>query len=125
MIWFYFIEGIFIGLIALLLFFQTALVKRFLNWINQRSLFILPGIFEIVLGLATVYLRQKTALKALVTIVGLMLFIDGVFYLLTSEKLSKTFDWLMTLEDRSFRTYSIFIVIISLGLLAAALLPVK
>ena len=110
--------------IALILLLRPILIKRFIYWINQRDLLIIPGIIEIVLGLITLYYRHRTVLKSLVVIIGLLLFVDGVFYLLTSEKLRKTLEWLLEQEDRSFRMYSIFIATIALILAAASLLPV-
>jgi uncharacterized protein YjeT (DUF2065 family) len=125
MIWFYLAEGILFSLTAMLLFLKPSKIKRFLHWIYQYKLLVIPGIVEIVLGLLTLYFRHRTILKPLVVIIGLLLFVDGIFYLLTSQKLSKTLEWLLEQEDRSFRIYSLFIAIVAAGLVAAAFLPVR
>jgi len=124
MILFYLVEGLLFGVSGLLLLFKVNLVKKFLSWIQERDLFLIPGIIEIILGLSTLYFRHQTNLKTFVLIVGLMLFIDGIFYLTASTKLKKTYQWFLTLEDKSFKTYSLFMFLIALGLIASAVITV-
>ena len=121
--WFYLVEGILFGISGLLLVFKVSLVKRFLHWIQEREFYLIPGVTEIILGLLTLYFRHQTAFKSFIFIVGLLLFVDGIFYLLASKGLNKTFQWFLSLDDSSYRAYSIFIFLIALGLIASALIP--
>lgn len=121
--WFYLMEGILLGICGFLLVFKVSLVKKFLHWIQERELYIIPGVTEIIFGLLTLYFRHQTAFKSFIFIVGLLLFVDGIFYLLATKKLGNTFQWFINLEDSSYRAYSIFIFLMSLGLIASALIP--
>lgn len=118
--WFYLCEGILFGISGILLLFQTVLVKRFCHWIQEHNLFIIPGLTEIVLGLMTLYFRHQTNLRTFVMIVGLMLFIDGIFYLMSSSRVNAAYQWLFSLEDKKFKSYSVFIFLLAIGLIFAA-----
>ncbi|HCK99666.1 MAG TPA: hypothetical protein DHW42_06140 [Candidatus Marinimicrobia bacterium] len=120
--WFYLSEGILFGISGILLLFQTVLVKRFYHWIQEHDLFIIPGLAEIVLGLMTLYFRYQTTLRTFVLIVGLMLFIDGIFYFMAASQVSAAYQWLFTLEDKKFKGYSVFIFLLAIGLIFAAVL---
>jgi len=116
MIPFYLIESLLFLIFGLVLVFRSVFVKNLLNYIQEKNLFIIPGIIEIILGLLTLYFRHETRLGLLVFLVGILLFIDGVFYLLLSEKLRSTIEWMLKLEDKSYRIYGLFIIIIASGL---------
>ncbi|MDO9549251.1 MAG: DUF2065 family protein [Candidatus Marinimicrobia bacterium] len=102
--------------------FKSVIIKNLLNFIQEKNLFFIPGIIEIILGLLTLYFRHQTRLVTLVFIVGILLFIDGVFYLLMSDKLRSTIEWMLKLEGKSYRIYGLFIIIIAVGLGSSAIL---
>ena len=122
--WFYLCEGILFGISGILLFFQITLVKRFYHWIQEHDLFIIPGLTEIVLGLMTLYFRYQTTLRTFVVIIGLMLFVDGIFYFIAAGRVDAAYQWLFSLEDKKFKSYSVFIFLLAIGLIFAAVLSV-
>jgi len=124
MIPFYLFESLLFLIIGLLLVFRSVVIKKLFNFIQQRNLFFIPGIVEIILGLLTLYFRHQTRLLTLVFLVGIILFIDGIFYLIMSDKLSSTIDWMLKLEESNYRLYGLFLIIIALGLGASAIITV-
>lgn len=124
MIPFYLFESLLFLIIGLLLVFRSVVIKKLFNFIQQRNLFFIPGIVEIILGLLTLYFRHQTRLLTLVFLVGIILFIDGIFYLIMSDKLSSTVDWILKLEESNYRLYGLFLIIIALGLGASAIITV-
>jgi len=125
MIPFYFFESLIFLIFGLVLILKNVLIKNLLKYIHEKNLFFIPGIIEIIMGLSTLYFRHDTQLSSLVFLVGILLFIDGVFYLLMSDKLSSTIEWMLKLEDKSFRIYGLFIIIIAAGLVSSAFFIVQ
>ncbi len=117
MTWFYIVVAAFFFLTALITFLQPAIVKKIMKLVLDKDLFFLPGVLEILLGLGTLYFRYSSKLKWFVYIAGFTLFIDGIFYLISSERLKETYKWFLEFEDKSMRTYAIFILVISVGYL--------
>ncbi|MBN2602338.1 MAG: DUF2065 family protein [Candidatus Marinimicrobia bacterium] len=120
MIPFYLLESLLFLIFGLMLVFKSVLVRNLLNYLREKNLYIIPGIIEIILGLLTLYFRHETKFGFFVFLVGILLFIDGVFYLLMSDKLSSTIEWIQKLEDKSYRLYGLFIIITAAGLAASA-----
>ena len=120
MIPFYLVESLLFLIFGLVLVFKSVNIKKLLNYIQQKKLFYIPGIIEIIMSLLTLYFRHQTRLVSFVFIVGILLFIDGVFYLLMTDKLKSTIEWILTLEDKSYRIYGLFIIIIAVGLGSSA-----
>jgi len=124
MIPFYLVESLLFLIFGLVLVFKNVVIKKFLNYIQQEKLFFIPGIIEIIMGLLTLYFRHLTRLVNLVFIVGILLFIDGVFYLLMSDKLRSTIEWILKLEERSYRIYGLLMILIAIGLVSSAILTI-
>ncbi|MBO8131162.1 MAG: DUF2065 family protein [Candidatus Marinimicrobia bacterium] len=112
-----------IGLIFLTIFIVSLLfpefVKNLMKYIIKREFFIPIGIAEIILGLGILYFRHRTKLKIFILIIGLFLFIDGVMYLISGERVRKSYSRFLEEGDRIFRFYFLFIGIIGLGLILA------
>lgn len=123
MVIFYLLESLIFLCFGLVLVFKSVLIKKLFVLVQERNLFFIPGIIEIILGLLTLNFRHETRLLMFVFLVGLLLFIDGVFYLLLSEKLRSTIDWLLNLEEKSYRNYGFFIILVSVGLMFSVLMP--
>ncbi|MBN2280447.1 MAG: hypothetical protein JXQ65_07705 [Candidatus Marinimicrobia bacterium] len=96
----YIILGLFIGLLP-----QKAL--DLLKIVKDKNQFFLFGIFEIVVSLSILYFRYETKIPLLITLAGLLLFLDGILYLIGTKVLDDNFDILMNIEIRTFRLYSL------------------
>jgi len=123
MVIFYLLESLIFLCFGLVLVFKSVLIKKLFVLVQERNLFFIPGLIEIILGLLTLNFRHETRLLMFVFLVGLLLFIDGVFYLLLSEKLRSTIDWLLNLEEKNYRNYGFFIILVSVGLMFSVLMP--
>ncbi len=122
--WFYIMVGIVFIILGLILFFRPTYIKMVLGAILERDLFIIPGIAEILLGLGTLYFRQAANLVWFVYVAGLMLFIDGVFYLAAAKRMREAYRYFLKADNKGFKTYGIFMFIIALGYIIAGA-PVK
>jgi len=123
MVIFYLLESLIFLCFGLVLVSKSVLIKKLFVLVQERNLFFIPGIIEIILGLLTLNFRHETRLLMFVFLVGILLFIDGVFYLLLSEKLRSTIDWLLNLEEKNYRNYGFFIILVSVGLMFSVLMP--
>jgi len=123
MVIFYLLESLIFLCFGLVLVFKSVLIKKLFVLVQERNLFFILGIIEIILGLLTLNFRHETRLLMFVFLVGLLLFIDGVFYLLLSEKLRSTIDWLLNLVEKNYRNYGFFIILVSVGLMFSVLMP--
>lgn len=120
MVLFYLIESLLFLAFGAVLIFRSRILKDLITFLAQRKLLFIPGIFEIIFGLLTLHFRHETQLTPLVFLVGILLFIDGIFYLLLSEKLEPTIDWLLQLNEKSYRIYGLVMVLVALGIGLAA-----
>ena len=88
---------------------------------KEKKLFFLFGIFEVVVSLLVLYFRYDTIIPMLITITGLLLFIDGILYMLGTKVLNETFDIILEMEIKSYRYYSLifffYALIIYIGLI--------
>ena len=123
MMLFYLLESLIFLCFGLVLVFKSVLIKKLFVLVQERNLFFIPGLIEIILGLLTLNFRHETRLLMFVFLIGILLFIDGVFYLLLSEKLRSTIDWLLNLEEKNYRNYGFFIILVSVGLMFSVLMP--
>jgi len=104
---FYLILGLFV-----MLFPQKAL--EFIKLIKEKKWFFAIGIIEILLSFLILYFRHETKIPLLITVAGIMLFIDGILYLLGTKILNETFDTLMEMETKTIRYYSLIFLIYSI-----------
>lgn len=120
MIPFYLFESLLFLLFGAVLIFRSRVLKNLLAFLTQRKLLFIPAVFEITFGLLTLHFRHETRLTLFVFLVGILLFIDGIFYLLLSEKLNSTIDWLLQLDEKNYRLYGLVMVLVALGVGLAA-----
>lgn len=119
--WFYLLcSGVF-TLTGILLTVQPLWGKRLVQFIVNKQLQILPGTVEIALGLGTLYYREQTRLEWFVYTVGLLLFIDGVLYMLSARRLQDFGSYFATLNAQAWRSYGFFILLLAFGYLLTAL----
>jgi uncharacterized membrane protein HdeD (DUF308 family) len=95
--------------------FLTRWIRWLLQFILDHNLFFIMGIIEILIGLGTLYYRHVSNLKWFSYFIGLMLFIDGIFYLLSSSRFRQAFEWFLYTERKIIRSYGIVLIFIALG----------
>ena len=120
--WFYIPVGILFLIIGFIFLTSPDFAKKLIKVIMDRELFFFIGVTEIGLGLGTLYFRQNTNLKLFVYLIGLILFIDGIFYLTSPKRLKETYKWFLESEEKSIRAYGIVMILISAGFLFAGVL---
>ena len=118
---FHIIVAFFFFLSASVTFFRPSIIRKIMKLVIDKDLFFLPGILEIVLGLGTLYFRHSSKLKWFVYLAGFMLFIDGIFYLVSSKRLKETYKWFIEFKDRDMRIYAVFMLMISVGYLISGI----
>lgn len=88
-----------------------------MNWLLEKELFLIMGILEIALGLGTLYYRHDTKLTWFALIVGLAFFTEGIFYFISSHRVKESYEMFLGLENKYFKIYGLFMLLISLGYL--------
>lgn len=119
--WIYLLEGAIFLVGGLVFVLRPGLIRRMMEIILAKDLFLIPGLIEIGLGLTTLYFRHQTRLTVFIYIIGFMLFIDGIFYITGSRRIVESYQWFLKLENRSLRNYSLFLFLLALGLFSAGL----
>ena len=100
----------------ILVFFPDKL-KQILYYILENELFFILGIFEIIPSLLILNFRHNTRIPLVITILGVLLFVDGIFYLLGNKILKETFEIILEIESNSIRYYSIVLFFCALILI--------
>ncbi len=118
--WFYFASGCGLILMGLLVLTFPQTFKTVLTYIVRKDLFIIPGVLEIALGLGTLYFRETTKMKWFVYITGLLLFVDGIFYLLSSQRFKEVMQLILESDEKTWRSYGILSLLIAFGYFLAA-----
>lgn len=119
--WFYFASGCGLTLMGLLVLTFPQTFKTVLTYIVRKDLFIIPGVLEIALGLGTLYCRETTKMKWFVYITGLLFFVDGIFYLLSSQRFKEVMQLILESDEKTWRSYGILSLLIALGYFLAAI----
>jgi uncharacterized protein YjeT (DUF2065 family) len=88
-------------------------IKRMMTVILNKDLFFIPGIFEIITGLIVLYFRYSTSIPFAITVVGVLIFVDGIFYLAGNKLLKETFEIILEMENRGMSYYSLVFYIIA------------
>ncbi|HPC36711.1 MAG TPA: hypothetical protein P5268_09895 [Candidatus Marinimicrobia bacterium] len=121
MIWFYFCVAVLLVLSGAIIFFKAAWFKSLLQFVIQKDLFLILGVFEITIGLGTLYFRDLTHMTWFVYLAGLLMFLDGILSVLMSRRLREMYEWFINTEDRQMRSYAVFLFLLSLGYFFAAI----
>jgi len=112
-------------LLGIVLFIFPDSVKSLIAVLVKRNQLFVIGIVEIGIGLATLYYRHHSRLSVFVFLSGILFFIDGVFYLLSSESLRELHQLILNLETREYRYYSLFLFALGVGYLMAGVITVS
>jgi len=118
--WFYFGVSVFLVISGTMTVIKPIWLKNLMQIIVQKDLFFIPGVIEIGIGLGTLYYRDQTKMTWFVYLAGLMLFFDGIFYVLMSKRLREMYEWFRAIEDRKIRSYAMFMLVLAAGYILAA-----
>ena len=121
MIWFYLGVAVLLVLSGGIIFFKAAWFKSLLQFVIQKDLLLIPGVFEIAICLGTLYFRDLTHMTWFVYLAGLLMFLDGILSVLMSRRLREMYEWFINIEDRKMRSYAIFLFLVALGYFLAAI----
>lgn len=121
MSWFYLSSSVLFTLFGLVLTIYPPAGRKFVQFMISRELQLIPGTFEIVIGLGTLYFRDQTKLKWFVYLVGLLLFFDGILFMLSARRLRTLAEMVLMLENKAWRHYGYLTLIFVLGYLIAAI----
>ena len=121
MIWFYLGVAVLLVLSGGIIFFKAAWFKSLLQFVIQKDLLLIPGVFEIAIGLGTLYFRDLTNMTWFVYLAGLLMFLDGILSVLMSRRLREMYAWFINIEDRKMRSYAIFLFLVAPGYFLAAI----
>jgi uncharacterized protein YjeT (DUF2065 family) len=119
--WFYLSSSALFTLFGLILTIYPPVGRKLMQFVIGKELQLIPGTFEIGIGLATLYYRDQTNFKWFVYLVGLLLFFDGILYLLSTRRLRTLAEMVLMLENKTWRHYGYLTLILALGYLMAAI----
>ena len=113
----YFIIGVIIISIGILIAFSPDFIRKIMTIIKDNDLFFIPGIIEIIMALFALFYRTNARFEVYITIVSLFIFIDGVFYLASSKSVKMTYEIFLAMDIKAYKLYSIIIIVLGLGFL--------
>jgi len=90
-------------------------MKIVMGLVVEKELFFIPGVLEIGLGLGTLYFRDQTNLNWFIYLAGLMLFFDGMLYIIMSKRLREMYIWFLQIADQKIRSYGLFLLLLAIG----------
>ncbi len=109
----YTITGSLFLILGLVVNLKPDLFKKLLITISDREIFILPGILELIISLALLYFRYDTKIPFIITMTGILMFIDGVFYLIATRAVKESIQMLLDMEQKYMRYYSLIFFLIA------------
>jgi len=121
MTWFYFCIAVFLFVSGIVILVKPDFLKIIMQFILDKDIFYLPGVIEIAISLGTLYYRDQTRMTWFVYIVGLALFIDGIFYLLASKRIREMYTWFIGIAEPKVRSYGLFTLLLAVGYGLAAI----
>ncbi len=115
MIWFYFGVALAMLISGITVLIKPSLMKIVMGLVVEKELFFIPGVLEIGLGLGTLYFRDQTNLNWFIYLAGLMLFFDGMLYIIMSKRLREMYIWFLQIADQKIRSYGLFLLLLAIG----------
>lgn len=118
--WFYFSAAVILVISGVVILIRPVWLKNLMRIVIRKDLFFLPGVLEIGVGLGTLYYRDQTRMTWFVFLAGLLLFFDGIFYLVMSKRLRELYEWFTSITNRKIRSYGVFLFFLAIGYVLAA-----
>jgi len=121
MIWFYCGVALSLTISGIIILLKPAWLKDIMRIVVEKDLFFVPGVIEIGIGLGTLYFREQTNLNWFIYLAGLMLFFDGILYIVMSKRLREMYEWFIDIADQKIRSYGIFLILLAVGYFLASI----
>jgi hypothetical protein len=113
--------GLFISSVGFLFLVKPQIFKRFIVSLKIRKRFYLIGIFRLILGIILIWGGKFCRLSGLVTIIGIVFLIAGVFiFLIGPKRLNVILEWWINKPIIALRTMAIVPIFLGVLLLYAA-----
>lgn len=115
MILFYALLCAFFTISGTIIILFPAFFKKLLNRMIEKELFYVMGIAEIAMGLGTLFFRHVTKATWFAFVAGLALFVDGIFYMISTERVKESFQWFLSMDDKAVKIYGVFVLVVAAG----------
>lgn len=115
MILFYALLCAFFTISGTIIILFPAFFKKLLNRMIEKELFYVMGIAEIAMGLGTLFFRHETKATWFGFVAGLALFVDGIFYMISTERVKESFQWFLSMDDKAVKIYGVFVLVVAAG----------
>ncbi len=118
---FYSMFALIFTLFGILSIFFADQIKKIMQQIMDKDLFVLIGILEISSSLTILFFRYQTSLPLIITLLGILMFVDGIFYLIGNKILVETFEIILNMDNKHIGYYSVIFFIGAILLIASLL----
>ncbi len=117
----YIIISVILLISSSLLAFKPLLVKTLMVQLIKSNLIMLYGVVEIAMALGILYFKGEANYSLIPMIIGILLFVDGILYVVFSGRKEKLLAVLVHIKNNSLRKMSFITLLAALGLLASGL----
>lgn len=104
-----------------LLAFKPLLIKTLMIQLINKNLIMVYGVVEIAMALGILYFKGEADYSLIPMIIGILLFVDGILYVLFSSRKEKLLTVLVHIQSNSLRKMSFITLMAGLGLLVSGL----
>ena len=121
MVLFYVIISLIFFLTSALLVFKPGWIKTlYLKMINN-NLVMVYGVVEIAMALGIIYFKNKVKFSFIPLIIGIILFIDGILYVVFSSRKERLLTAILQIKDNTLRKMSFLTLIAAISLMISGL----
>ena len=121
MVLFYVIISLKFFLTSALLVFKPGWIKTlYLKMINN-NLVMVYGVVEIAMALGIIYFKNKVKFSFIPLIIGIILFIDGILYVVFSSRKERLLTAILQIKDNTLRKMSFLTLIAAISLMISGL----
>lgn len=79
------------------------------------------GVVEIAMALGILYFKNNTKFSLIPLLIGILLFIDGILYVIFSSRKEKLLTAILKMKNKTLQKMSLLSLIAAVGLLIAGL----
>ncbi len=115
------IGGIFL-ILGLFINLAQPAFRKLLKMISDQEFFVMPGILELAISLTLLYFRYETKIPFIITMTGILMFIDGVLYLIGPRAVKESIQMLLDMESKYLRYYSLIFFLLAAIIFAGGFL---
>ena len=102
---------------SFLLIFKPQLIKSIFLMLINNNLMMVYGVGEIAMALGILYFRNKANFSFIPLIIGVILFIDGIMYVVFSSKKERLLKAILQINNKTLKKFSLITIMAAIGLL--------